>query len=302
MNDGAYVWLLPHPAGERKPERGGCDCPWPRNGEHARKFLHVPGEARTCDGKKVAGQMGVWVEYEPPTSITVNTQGGDPRYIHELVTRVSAPTDVSQNTDPWVFHPGFVWSVCRHRQIPPSEPPNPGDIVLFGSSKESNDKGVYRWVLDTVFVVEKQLSSPADVPAARNYRNLVASVLPQCQPFIGHAFETRARPFSFAPCQIATRSDKPGFSRPSVNKLLKQLEKARDGRTPSPGNSQRLTKCRPKNGSTRFWNDLVELVFHEGLLLGTSFELPSIIVTGSGSSPMSGKCSPRLTQQGGRRC
>jgi hypothetical protein len=272
-DDVGRVWLLPHPGGERRPKRGNLLCHWPEGSTHARKFLQVDGVALSGSGESVRGKLGVWTEYEAPTrALRVKRIGRGPEFVHTPSSPVLHP---EMNTDPWIFQPGFVWSICRQ----PSEwrsPARPGDIVLFGSSVTSAH-GQKDWVLDTVMVVKKRLSGTTDPALKDAYRELVAPTLLAAQPFVGqrHKAETS---FSFAPCQVAAAEKGAHFERPSINALLGELSLVNSGKRPSPGLNMALAACHPDAGMDEFWKRLVALVFRQGLLLGLRFDLPAIDV------------------------
>ena len=264
-------------------------------GKHARKFLRAEGEALTRSGTKKNGTMEAWVEYEAPTRVVSDTPGGDPRCIHQVHNQVSAPTDPCHNTDPWVFHPGFVWSICMHKKVW-QEPPKPGDIVLFASAKVKES----RWFLDTVFVIDKRMGAKP-VPAGANYTNLVDKALRNVgyDPFVGRPVETMTRPFSFAPCKKVTGSGVAGFPRPCINDLLSQL-RMRSGTAPSSPHIQSLVRCCPEGGLIHFWNNLIDLISKEDeLLFGTSFELPRMTITNGPSSSARDRHSPKPSCCGG---
>ena len=78
-------------------------------------------------------------EYEAPTRTEpLDGPPGTAKYVHEVLSTVRAPT---LNTDPWIFHPGFVWTTCRQLK---ADGVRTGDLVLFGSALEGH------WVTDTV--------------------------------------------------------------------------------------------------------------------------------------------------------
>lgn len=156
--------------------------------------MQVDGCGVSRSGKKSEGTVGVWAEYEPPTDATpVAHVGREPRFVQ--TPRASIPFE-NMNTDPWIFQPGFVWSICRHRpswQCPPSAAccarglenrcPQPGDIVLFGSAMAPASNNP-EWVLDTVLVVKKKLSGTSDRALEAPYQKL-APTLQGATPYLG---------------------------------------------------------------------------------------------------------------------
>ncbi|MDN5942788.1 MAG: hypothetical protein L0H94_12970 [Nitrospira sp.] len=108
--------------------------------------------------------------------------------MHEIISKVEKPTI---NTDPWIFHPDFVWTTCRHKK---ADDARAGDIVLFGSVVEGN------WVLDTVFVIDNRLENIPKGKFGLAYDVLVGDTFKtkQCpRPFVGKPFQATHKPFSF---------------------------------------------------------------------------------------------------------
>jgi hypothetical protein len=285
------VWLLPHPGAERRPARGRSHCSWPpASGKHRRKFLQVEGAGISKSGARVESSMGVWTEYEAPTdAVPLGNAERWPDHIQTPCTPVAHPT---LNTDPWIFQPGFVWSICGHGArwaCPPAARccerkacPQPGDIVLFGSSRGSR-KRPRDWILDTVVVLERKLDSLNDDALQAPYRSLVEPTLRGARPYLGKKWEDGA-PFSFAPCR-AGGADDCRFARPSIKELFDKLRLVSSGRAPSLG-LQVLTGCRPKSGGVdELWEQLTQIVWGQGLLLGVRFDLPEIRVLGRPSTP-----------------
>src|SRR5437867_57816 len=131
---GSKVVLLPHPGGERLPPRGTLRVEWPSGGGHARKFVRARGDWAISTGASGSGWLEFWTEYEGPTVCELlPSHVVTPRAVHSIDSK---PGRASLNTDPWVFHPGFVWSVCRHSALT-AEIQN-GDLVLFGSALGGN--------------------------------------------------------------------------------------------------------------------------------------------------------------------
>src|SRR5262245_35036427 len=110
---GHKVILLPHPGSERSPDNNSNRVPWPpAYAPHKRKFLRARGEWVLSTGETGESWLEFWGEYEGPTLCDrLSLPRGLPRGVHSIDPIPEAPT---RNTDPWVFHPGFVWSLCRH--------------------------------------------------------------------------------------------------------------------------------------------------------------------------------------------
>ncbi|MEY2933023.1 MAG: hypothetical protein RL033_3772 [Pseudomonadota bacterium] len=279
---------MPHAGLERVPTAGQTVCPWPEGKQHGRKFLQVYGGAISHTGKMAHGEVCVWAEYEAPTHARpVDARGHGPRFVQTPLISVSHP---EVDTDPWIFHPGFVWSLRQHQSEwqqapqPQNVQPQAGDIVLFGSplpgARDSLD-----WVLDTVLVVKRRLSSNAAGSLKNHYGKLVEPALRgQAQlPFVGQPQGGAAR-FSFAPCKVGDGSSA-HFERPSVNELFRELRVHGTGRAPTAAQARTLTPCRPSAGMEQFWKRLTELIWSEGLALGADFDLPAIRVLGPAALP-----------------
>jgi len=300
--DEGRVWLLPHAGGERVPESGENVCPWPEEPEqHGRKFLQVHGCAIQQSGNTVHGEVCVWAEYEAPTHARrVESQGHGPRFVQTPLITVSQP---AADTDPWIFHPGFVWSTCRHESAwhcppQPGDPrqPLPGDIVLFGSPLPA-PRGQTDWVLDTVVVVKRRLSGPTASGLKNPYAKLVEPALRNqadapLLPFVGQPHE-RAAHYSFAPCKLAADGNDSCFERPSINALFNELRLV-TGERPSAELGTGLALCRPDAGLDQFWTRLTELIWSRGLALGADFDLPAIrVLAPAAAAPREAKSAPR---------
>lgn len=261
----SHIILLPHPGPERLPRQGTNRMEWPSCGPHARKYLRAIGEWKLSTGASGSGWLEFWAEYEGPTfceELPPNTV--PPRVVHIIDPKPGTPT---MNTDPWIFHRGFVWSVCRHSSIRPEI--QQGDIVLFGSTL-----GGY-WVLDTVLVIDRRINGMRG-QIGGVYDHLVFPTV-ECpfRPFIGKPFWNNFHiPFSFVPAKPADNGHQP-FPRPSMNRLLSMLEKISDRNQPSPNNAQALVFCRAVDGLESFWGELISEVESAGLVLGTVFQHPS---------------------------
>lgn len=270
---GGRVILLPHPKGERAPARPSI-CEWPKaDAEHRRKFLRAEGSWVDSNGSAGTDWLEFWTEYEAPTRTEslpeledLDLAGVLPRYVHEISTDIGSPT---LNSDPWVFRPGFVWTICRHRH---AAGVNPGDLVLFGSSVDGE------WVVDTVMTIDCRLKSIDEAQFDLPYRECVLSTLPVkgLQPFIGSSFLSLDRPFSFVPARIASAGHA-AFARLRVTDLLRDLVTSTGGVTPSAGNERALAICKPTNGISEFWRKLRSTVGEQRLVFGASFRHPGVL-------------------------
>jgi hypothetical protein len=280
-DEAGRVWLLPHPGGERRPKRGQILCHWPEGNTHARKFLQVDGVALSSEGKSVRGKMVVWTEYEAPTyAQRLARGGGGPEFVHTPSSPVLHP---EMKTDPWIFQPGFVWSICRQPN-PWRSPARPGDLVLFGSSVASSH-GAKNWVLDTVMVVKERLSGSRCPGLKESFQELVEPTLNglDVKPFLGRQYRPDIA-FSFAPC-LPVSGKVTSFERPSINALLGELTLINSGKPPSPGHATTLAACRAEGGAEAFWKRLAGFVHERGLLLGLRFDLPAISVLNPPAAP-----------------
>jgi hypothetical protein len=190
-------------------------------------------------------------------------------------------------SDPWIFHPGFVWSSCKHEsgwQWPPqpgdARQPQAGDLVLFGSPIQSANEQ-WEWVLDTVVVVRRRLPGANASSLKSSYGKLVEPALRDPRepalPFVGQPHEAAAH-YSFAPCKPAAEGNRACFERPTITSLFKELRLSANGKHPSPASGMALTLCRPEAGLDEFWKRLTDLVWSQGLALGVDFDLPAIRV------------------------
>jgi hypothetical protein len=214
-------------------------------------------------GASGSGPLEFWAEYEGPTFCEY-LAGGDqtPRAVQSIDAKSGRPT---MNTDPWVFTPGFVWSLCRHGAI--TRDIRRGDLVLFGSTLAGN------LVLDTVMVIDMRISGrPGAVGGV--YDHLVLPTIEGAfWPYVGRP-RASGGPFSFVPARRANESHQP-FRRPAVNQLFSSLRTIKGGHRPSPRNAQALVFCETDGDLSSFWQLVVDEVERAGLVLGTAFSHPS---------------------------
>lgn len=263
------VILLPHPGGERLPKPGSVRVKWPSNNKHARKFLRAKGKWSLSTGTSGSSWLEFWGEYEGPTAcdwLPSRDTRGAPRVVHSIDPRPGPPT---LNTDPWVFHPGFVWSICLHKQLKTYKAEvRTGDIVLFGSVVRSE------WVLDTVLVVDSRTEGVRGKIDDTYDQLVLPTIRRRFRPFVGRPYEDSGGPFSFAPAVRADDAHRP-FQRPAIGHLFSSLRKIRNNQPPSPRNAQALVFCKRDGGAESFWKELVREIEKRGLVLGTTFHHPS---------------------------
>ena len=241
----------------------------------------------------MTGKLRFWCEYEPPTLATRLNDGDEaPAWVHTIEQWPTSPrlaggtgaecgeVGSRQNTDPWIWSPGFVWTICRHhvrgRLRPIVRDLSVGDLVLLGSV------GGGRWLLDTVLVVSSDIRAPEAplVTRARHRGTLYANAVLDCLddssdewrliPGQPHPAGTEA--FSFVPA-LPLSVGQSSFERPDLAGLFGALRKA-DGDAPAVNAAQAATRCRSEAGVAVFWSRVVELVRGQGLVLGTSFQFP----------------------------
>src|SRR4051812_26159062 len=96
------VILVPHPGGERCPQRSGNNVGWPAGDqEHKRKFLRSPGLYLDGDTPRAA-ELSFWAEYEGPTTVVArHTAAGrsGPRITQSIDVRPGS-SHGHLNTDP----------------------------------------------------------------------------------------------------------------------------------------------------------------------------------------------------------
>jgi len=288
------IVLLPHPGAEAIPFNGAADVPW-NTGQHRRKFLECEGAYVKDRGvASQAATLRFWCEYEPPTEVTNLRQGHQPpRYLHRIVQWPSTvvrsgsgsgctPRGGCQNTDPWIWREGFVWTICRHHQSGKLRrlvrELRSGDLILFGSPSKT------RWLLDTVLVVGEGLPKPmayATVRANNKDPLYAAAVLDPLapsslalMPIHGQSQRTAgaSAPFSFVPS--VRRADQSWFERPDIADLVHKLTKSNGGAKPALNSAQSATECLFADGPSAFWHLVVDKVASAGLVMGTRFDFP----------------------------
>lgn len=267
------IILLPHPGGERTPPRKRAGrCPWPRkSSDHQRKWLTSGGTFLDCiDGPAAYDTLGVWCEYEAPTFATPAT--GKASWLHCIdASELSTASSGNElNTDPWIWYPGFLWSVCRKTRKHERRAVRKlvqGDLVLFGSVLDK------KWCLDTVLVVEQRhVPPPNDAAYVRFVKQPLKPLLPR--PTKGCPWRLDAETFSFAPVQVGNVSVAPG--RVDISSIVTSLVRG-NGESPKAWNHQALVACVPSLGATvsDIWNQVASAVIAAGMKLGVCFSYPS---------------------------
>lgn len=277
------VFILPHPGKERVPSDGTNRVGWGSD-PHKRKFLQATGEWRTIDGNSGAGTLQFWGEYEAPSFVRPVTRAGAglPRFVQTVDPHVY-DGGVPLNSDPWVFGPSFVWTICRYGPV--RDTVVAGDIVLFGSLVES------AWVLDTVLVADAPPAPAQPGAFGVEYDLLVRPTVEGATPIPGRTFRAIDRPFSFAPALPVDGRERP-FPRPRVDALFSMLRKCNGGARPSAKNAYALTPCVSSVPLAKFWTALLEFVSDTGCVLGTHFIHPGVQREG-GEAQKKNICTPR---------
>ncbi len=64
---------------------------------------------------------------------------------------------------------------------------------------------------------------------------------------------------------------------------------------PKVNKAQALAFTQPVNDIAEFWNDLVHLMDEQGLMMGTAFDHPGLVITGA-KSPRKQGCATSLSK------
>lgn len=145
---------FPHPGPEHSRRSGGSwHC---GSASHKRKFMQVRGQWMDALNNQQAGTLYAWGEWEPESELVTcfNPRPGGlyPRHLWQPYYLPKSGYEGLHNTDPFIFGPRFLYSSCgqfwRHglREL------DRGTVIAFGSGKKID--GVWKWMLDTVFVVQ----------------------------------------------------------------------------------------------------------------------------------------------------
>lgn len=279
MGDELLFVQFPHPGREHGPGRDGVK-EW-NVGAHARKFMKVFGRWR--NGHDLArfeqqGNLVFWGEWEPE-SLAVRQFPGPgtegPRFLHIPFWVPPPGHRWRQNTDPYVFGARFRYSNCRqnwkHGPLR-TQRLAPGSIILFGSTLSG------KFVLDTVLVVAsaQRMDSTLlpQLPEVDNtFHAVVGEVLYRGRDRNQrHRLYSSATPedpvhgmFSFFPC-LPYPETTTGFPRPEI-----RLPGLVD---PKSWRSARFTSLRSFEEAREVWEQVVEQVRVQGLLLGVYAETP----------------------------
>ena len=306
-----------HPGGEpipTKKERSSVIKEW-NYGPHKRKFMKAMGHiALPSGGISPLQELLFWGEWEPTSyihSIATQPTATHPMWLHEpfltfdekgnvfLPSPISSGKSAStncgstcmqtmlvgippQNTDPFVFAPSFIYSLCRQDRFTSLKKLDAGSIILFGSPISAKKGGSPYFALDTVFVVGE--SKVYTTPCAKELQGFVP---PHYEEIMGfsrwktpHSFvcykgATILSPvngmYSFVPCMPCEKDISVGFPRVKLtNSVLPGI--INDKLTSSPKYTEsNLAK------NKQIWKTVRDLVKKAGLSEGLCFEYQQII-------------------------
>lgn len=275
-----------HPGGEHRPDAPGAAIKNWNRGSHQRKFMSADGISRDANGEEHAGEVLLWGEWEPPSSIEeLEAPGpGYPRYLHRPFLEVRTEFTGCQNTDPFVFGDEFFYTGCQQWRGKPHGNPvqlrwlQPGSIILFGSYAGG------RFLLDTVFVVHDSIDHERD-----DYRVVLRGAVPDVYwtvtldpwysgPPDGRSFRLYrgASPtnavngmFSFFPCRRADRPTTRGFPRPDLSELWCVNPRLRQGWS--------ATKVGDVAQAADVWRSVRQSVLAQGCEIGVHAVIPSTV-------------------------
>jgi hypothetical protein len=278
MDDRIRLVQFIHPGGEHEPDEGN-EKHW-NTGDHKRKFLRSRGlyVSGNGDDHPTTDDLLFWGEWEPDSTVIrriENPVERGPRYIYQPYY-VAVPTTWAQNTDPFVFGDCFLYSNCKQtttRGLTQLAMLGRGSVILFGSCI-----GRSEFVVDTVFVVDRWMKFYPP-----NYRAELAGKVPKPfedvtlsriadhadTPFtlyFGAPYGQRVgEMFSFFPCLPRIQGEG-GFARPVIELPGQITNNLTQGKkmTVQPG----LATMRS------LWNNVMQQVKGQGLMLGISAELP----------------------------
>lgn len=250
---------------------------------HQRKFLTCEGRYIHEIGQKpVPGQIMFWGEWEPPSlykkySCSHSLDIGYPYYVHTpLIRKLEKGKDVL-NTDPYVFGRIFYYSCCQQKRLLARHGLSENSIILFGSCLGD------QFILDTVFVVDKQPAKAKDLTKTAQ-EAILAPFSRVCQktdaPGCGNTdgsemfqgkmwSDSNTTMFSFFPCQPAKHNM--GFKRPAIKFLRKELNWSD---TQKQGFACVELETIEVN---KLWNKLAESVIDEGMFLGVHAAEPNLL-------------------------
>jgi hypothetical protein len=185
----------------------------------------------SIDGADKRGLVTASVEWEAATECRPRPEGGprgSPEWLHRPISPTVSPAAqrIPQNTDPLVFGGPFFSTFCRQRSGSSRRgllELEPGSVIAFGSRPN------YRWVCDTVLVVEKTVQHRRDdYPQLLDHAPGLAFLLtlepvyawpdahgPSNAIFGATPDDPVDGMFSFVPCRLADDALR-GFVRPAV--------------------------------------------------------------------------------------
>lgn len=311
---------FPHPGREHQPDRQDGTRnrkdrkSWNR-GEHKRTFVKHPGRYVDPDTRQLReDELVFWCEWEPEAElIPTNHQRlhEGPRFLYEPYYVLPESYQGLQNTDPFVFGDQFYYTWCKQKtnhgtsrtQLAWLEI---GSLILFGSRLN------WKFVLDTVFVVDRWIDHDRE-----NYKQVLKNQIPQAyaditiasayqEPFPGskvcgssyvdpQSNESNCGPglfpnrlyfgamydrpyagmYSFFPC-LPYGAQPNGFARPQIT----LPDVITDGL-----NQSFKTTSLDQNTITSLWNNIVDQVDSQGLMLGVWAAMPERRDS-SGSKPI----------------
>lgn len=282
---------------------------------HYRKFLEAKGQYVNASGHLCNGKLRFWGEWEPASKVQfLNAQppGNDlPHYLHFPFLGVRPNNGV--NTDPCVFGPQFMYSLCR--QSSPKRKSRMsylqvGSIIVFGSVMNYKTRNEY-FAVDTVFVVAdgrdytpNTASTALKGYVTADYQQIMGpnmgagSGTHQLRCYKGATFQQPVEGmYSFVPCRVSDDSNK-GFPRPRLTDkdmtlLLSVGQKQLISKNQNQGT--RIERNLPVTDNVKIWNTLRSVFRKQGFEEGVYFEYKKQPITGvSNPVPASGCSNPKV--------
>lgn len=239
------------------------------SGVHKRKFCMAKGEYIGVDHKNHKEEFMFWGEWEP-TSFVAATNGASPQFLHTPYLPINTKRNIivtgTQNTDPCVFGDYFKYFLCQQitkKGLTQLAWLNKGDLILFGSSKNS------QFHIDTVFVID------GEVPISNVEPNYKVISIDRCVNYASSGCKIyKGKPyaeseiFSFTPAykNYFSRIAVPSNTTPLLNKYI--TNNLTQSRKVSEVNDDAIQKV---------WNELKTLTQNQGLLLAHKIEWPNKI-------------------------
>jgi hypothetical protein len=277
-----------HPGVEAKPKKNDSIIKWNDNYYHKRKFLMSPG-MYVENGREVKADLTFWGEWEPQSNIEYlsKTKENYPTILNLPFIDPKVDNKL-HNTDPYIFGDTFKYFICKQGRSPMLRNLDRMSLILFGS----NIAG--KFCLDTLFVVSdsnKQYQLRDITTLDRMDTQFYHAGL---QPLISDNYcdkikckknnkdyryyeavnfserEVYNNVFSFVPSRKYTKLnyDKFVFKRPIVKIPEIVSDNLKQGFNASGG------KNYSENQIKIIWNEIVEQITNQGLLLGTQFTDP----------------------------